>query len=115
MEEERNNNMTLKETLNNVQKKYERTGEVRKDVYEYLESQGFKMTEERHKALSTAMKLLANVKTEEIRAEANKVTLTLHARERAMGVRSWRDSQPILCKTAEDHKKNQCYFPCKFK
>lgn len=46
-----------------------RPGAVRKDLYAYLEEQGFKVTEERHKAIKTAIIMHTNATTEGIAAQ----------------------------------------------
>ncbi len=88
-------------------------GSYRKRIYEYLETEGFKVTEPRHKMLSFLIKANANSLNEEYNKRFNRENNRLAEREKAMGVRSIGTSKPILCKTKEDHVKNRCYFNCK--
>lgn len=46
-------------------------GTVRKDLYDYLEGEGLKITDVRHKAIKTAIVMHTNATTEELRRETN--------------------------------------------
>ena len=93
-------------------------GFVRMQIYDYLESEGFKLNDERHKKLSLLLKENANAKNEEVLSRTNyqiaEITNKLHNREKAFKVRNY-NSIPILCKTEDEHKSRGCYYECKFK
>lgn len=44
-------------------------GRVRKDLYAYLESEGFKVTDERHKAIKTAIVMHTNTTVAQLQKE----------------------------------------------
>jgi hypothetical protein len=85
-------------------------GSYRKRIYEFLESEGFKVTEPRHKMLSFLIKANANSLNEEFSKRLIRLQNQLTEREKALGARSVKTSNPIFCKSKEEHEKKRCYF-----
>jgi hypothetical protein len=63
-------------------------GLIRKEIYAYLESQGFEITKERHKHLSHLLKLMANAKNEEIMRKLVDESTMRYQYEIKLGIRT---------------------------
>ena len=63
-------------------------GLIRKEIYVYLESQGFELTKVRHKRLSHLLKLMANTKNEEIMRKLVDKSTMRYQYEIKLGIRT---------------------------
>jgi len=61
---------------------------IRKEIYVYLESQGFELTKVRHKRLSHLLKLMANTKNEEIMRKLVDKSTMRYQYEIRLGIRT---------------------------
>jgi len=61
---------------------------IRKEIYAYLESQGFELTKVRHKRLSHLLKLMANTKNEEIMRKLVDKSTMRYQYEIKLGIRT---------------------------
>jgi len=61
---------------------------IRKEIYVYLESQGFELTKVRHKRLSHLLKLMANTKNEEIMRKLVDKSTMRYQYEIKLGIRT---------------------------